>query len=125
MAKLGCSLKDAFGESWNAGPTYYQAQPERFRVMDPYSSNVFSSSPQEIQENKESFKQNFENETREKDNRIKALEDKVERMTASRENFSIPLPGPIPTERIDNVVRFALVSILVSNFIDLMTSSSN
>lgn len=124
MAKLGCSLKDAFGESWTAGPTYYQAQPERFRVMDPYSSNVFSSTPQEIEE-KESFKQNFENETQEKDNRIKALEDKVERMTESRENFSIPLPGPISTERIDNVVRFALVSILVSNFIDLMSSSSN
>ena len=124
MSKLGCSLSEAFGESWSAGPKYYQTQPERFRVIDPYSTNVFTSEPQEIQ-NKETFAQDLQ----ERENRIKMLEAKVDRLTTTTnktEQFTIPLPNLSEcSERIDNVVRFALVSILVSNFIDLMSSSTN
>tara|TARA_X000001036_G_scaffold354289_2_gene335834 strand:- start:1099 stop:1455 length:357 start_codon:yes stop_codon:yes gene_type:complete len=115
MSKLGCSLNEAYGETWNAGPTYYQTTPENFRVqMDPYSSNVFTNKTE-----------NFVQDVHEEDSsneRIRMLEAKVESMNSQqkKENFSVPNLGDDTVERIDNVVRFALISILISNFFDLM-----
>ena len=124
MSKLGCSLNEAFGESWKAGPQYYQTSPERFRVnVDPYSNNVFDNFANEdfIQERGEIEKD---------DERIRLLEAKVESMTKAAN--VIQREKPVDTlssfsidsstaERIDNVVRFALISILIANFLDLLS----
>ena len=126
MSKLGCSLKEAFGDSWTAGPKYYQTLPQNFRVSDPYSTNIFKTpelnSPNEI----EAFSQKSE----EDEERIKLLEAKVEEMTKKtistnheKEAFTLFLDNARTGDRLDNVVRFALVSILISNFIDLVSSS--
>ena len=120
MAKLGCSLKEAFGESWNAGPRYYQAPPERFRVMDPYSTNTGSLM------NSGGRQDNFEQIQAQ---RIKTLEAKVANLTAplprNDENFTNLndiMQAPGLSNRIDNVVRFSLVSILFANLMDLLNT---
>ena len=118
MSKLGCSLNEAFGESWTAGPKYYQTSPERFRIeADPYSSNVFTG-------NKEQFVQDS-NEEDSSAERIKMLEAKVESMSSQRKNEVVQEKfinfNEDTVERIDNVVRFALIAILISNFLDLLS----
>tara|TARA_X000001036_G_scaffold436690_1_gene480357 strand:+ start:294 stop:707 length:414 start_codon:yes stop_codon:yes gene_type:complete len=129
---FGCSLEEAFGESWNAGPTYYQTSPERFRVADPYSSNVFAT--------KETFQETFQENASENfsqnnfsQNRFDRLEAKVAELssTSSRSrpiknetffmNGVLNEPGVI--EKIDNVVKFALTAILASNFIEMCLDS--
>jgi len=127
MSKLGCSLKEAFGESWAAGPKYYQTLPQNFRTSDPYSTNIFKGSEEDVPREPEEFTQ----KSTEDDERIKLLEAKVEEMSKpvmpvnNVEPFTQFLDNARTGERLDNVVRFALVSILVSNFIDLMSSSSS
>ncbi|MBP02863.1 MAG: hypothetical protein CMM25_08650 [Rhodospirillaceae bacterium] len=122
--QLGCSLKEAFGESWNSGPQYFQAPPERFRVMDPYSTNT---KPQ-----KETFNQP---QPRADFARIKALEAKVEELTqqtiskGNTENFALfgtlsdAMCDPDVSERMDNLVRFALIAILAANVLDLLSNT--
>tara|TARA_B100000902_G_scaffold395360_1_gene453768 strand:- start:1059 stop:1436 length:378 start_codon:yes stop_codon:yes gene_type:complete len=125
MSKLGCSLKEAFGDSWTAGPKYYQTLPQNFRTTDPYSTNIFKGSEQDT------APEEFTQKSTEDEERIKLLEAKVEEMSKpvmpvkNVEPFTQFLDNARTGERLDNVVRFALVSILVSNFIDLMSSSSN
>ena len=123
--QLGCSLKEAFGETWASGPQYFQAPPERFRVMDPYSTNA---KPQ----HKETFdqpQQKFENA------KIMALEAKVAELSrqgiskGNTEHFELfgalsnAMCTPEVSDRLDNLVRFALVAILVANLLDLLSNT--
>ena len=124
MSKLGCSLKEAFGESWSSGPQYFQAPPERFRVMDPYSTNT---KPQ-----KETFSQAQE---RAENTRIRALEAKVAELTqnsfskGNTEHFELfgalsdAMCRPDVSERMECLVRFALVAILIANLLDLLSNT--
>ena len=133
MSKLGCSLKEAFGESWNAGPKYYQTSPERFRVMDPYSTNAkpqisnFVNSEECGKENFDLFQMKL-NDFLSKENITKLWkekEDKEKFKNISPNNILDSLfnlfNDTLASERIDCLVRFALVSILVINLLDFIS----
>lgn len=133
MSKLGCSLKEAFGESWNAGPKYYQTSPERFRVMDPYSTNAkpqisnFVNSDEGGKENFDLFQMKL-NDFLSKENITKLWkekEDKEKFKNISPNNILDSLfnlfNDTLASERIDCLVRFALVSILVINLLDFIS----
>tara|TARA_B100001094_G_C17487323_1_gene464766 strand:+ start:51 stop:413 length:363 start_codon:yes stop_codon:yes gene_type:complete len=119
MPAVGCSLKEAFGEDWSAGPQYYQSQPQRFMVSDPYSTNVFGT-PNNAEQTSEV--ETFDQASLQKETRITQLEAKVEKMSKAKtsDTFTLFLKDIHTNDRLDNVVRFALVSILISNFIDLI-----
>ena len=135
MSKLGCSLKEAFGESWSAGPKYFQAKPSAFQTIDPYGPNPRSES--------------FENSTpKEYKDRILKLEEMIQELNKIKSNdFSLTLPQPqkqtreqfkddnfanimlnmcssLTKDRIDCVVKFVLCSLLISNVIELLSMST-
>ena len=136
MSKLGCSLKEAFGESWDAGRKYYQAPPERFRVEDPYSTNARSQISNFV--NGDNYnKENFDlfqmklNDFLSRENITRLWKEKEEK--ENKEKFKNIPPNNIldsllnlfndtlASERIDCLVRFALVSILVINLLDFIS----
>ena len=136
MSKLGCSLKEAFGESWNAGPKYYQTSPERFRVMDPYSTNAkpqisnFVNSDECGKENFDLFQMKL-NDFLSRENITKLWKEKEEKedketfKNISTNNILDSLLNlfndALASERIDCLVRFALVSILIINLLDFIS----
>tara|TARA_B100001996_G_scaffold335367_1_gene286047 strand:+ start:6911 stop:7348 length:438 start_codon:yes stop_codon:yes gene_type:complete len=128
MSKLGCSLKDAYGESWSAGPKYYQAQPSAFQTIDPYGPNPRA--------------ENFTNKKSENlQEKIKDLEALVKNLTHKRqhtraehtEDFTneprkdiiqelyVMMCSPLMKDRIDCLIKFVLCSLLVSNVLELLS----
>ena len=133
MSKLGCSLKEAFGESWDAGPKYYQTSPHRFRTApDPYSTNTTKSF----------FTQgsvNNEEEYLEEDAHSNLVKQKVDAYLSSKnlggkakdinktsqkekfmDYFLEIFTDSLASDRIDCLIKFALISILVINIFDLV-----
>tara|TARA_B100001094_G_C18152241_1_gene784322 strand:- start:948 stop:1388 length:441 start_codon:yes stop_codon:yes gene_type:complete len=129
MSKLGCSLKEAYGESWSAGPKYYQAQPSAFQTIDPYGPNPRA----------ENFTNNKKTENLQE--KIKDLEALVNRITHKRqdtraehaEGFTneprkdiiqelyVMACSPLMKDRIDCLIKFVLCSLLVSNVLELLS----
>ena len=135
MSKLGCSLKEAYGESWTAGPKYYQAPPSAFQTIDPYGPN-----PRTEQFTNNANDQNNSSQIQQKMDELEELVNKIKQNTAHAKshnrqvtNFTNEshndiaselynmLCSPVMKDRIDCLIKFVLCSLLVANMLELLS----
>ena len=135
MSKLGCSLKEAYGESWKAGPKYYQAPPSAFQTVDPYGPNPRSEQfTNDTNDQKNSFQiqekmqelENLVNKIKQNTARINTNEARTTHFTNESHNdiateLYNTLCSPVMKDRIDCLIKFVLCSLLVANMLELLS----
>ena len=123
MSKLGCSLKEAYGDSWSSGPKFYKAQPSVFQSIDPYGPNSKTE--------KFTHKEETDSEMRiqKLEEIIKSLQSPSKAVSTFKnesvgdiltEVFNM-LCSPLMKDRIDCIIRFVLCSLLISNVMELLS----
>uniref|UniRef100_A0A6C0FC85 Uncharacterized protein n=1 Tax=viral metagenome TaxID=1070528 RepID=A0A6C0FC85_9ZZZZ len=135
MSKLGCSLKEAYGTSWTAGPKYYQAPPSAFQTIDPYGPNPRSEqftnntnnqiNPPQIQQKMEELEELL-NKIRKNTALTKEHNNQVTNFTNESHNDIASelynmLCSPVMKDRIDCLIKFVLCSLLVANMLELLS----